>query len=201
MTKGFNVSFLSDDFIEKHSLKFLKKHHPSFEIPIPIDDIVEKRLKIDIIPIPNLQRVHQIEGFISSDLREISVDQFIMEKIPNRYRFTLAHEIGHFCLHKDIFQSAKLRLTSEWKEFVNLLPEKDHSRFEYQAYAFAGFVLVPTEKLQQEITTFKSVLIKEGISLDSMLDIAWEIIHEELAEKFHVSKDVIIRRIQKEGLY
>jgi len=36
-----------------------------------------------------------MEGFISGDLNVIYVDELIYDQRPARYRFTLAHEIGH----------------------------------------------------------------------------------------------------------
>ena len=32
--------------------EFLKQHHPSGELPIPIEKIVEFRLRLDIVPVP-----------------------------------------------------------------------------------------------------------------------------------------------------
>jgi len=73
--------------------------NPTRVIPVPIEEIAEFKLGVNIIPIPNLQKTFEVEGFISSDLQNIYVDQFILYERPTRYRFTLAHEIGHIFLH------------------------------------------------------------------------------------------------------
>lgn len=70
--------------------RFLKEHHPSGEIPIPVEEVVEFKLELDIVPVPGLQDEFDIEAFITSDLKEIRVDQFIQRERPARYRFSLA---------------------------------------------------------------------------------------------------------------
>lgn len=51
---------------------FLRTHHPAGIIPVPIEEIVEFRYRIDIIPVPGLQDVFEVDGFISSDLKAIT---------------------------------------------------------------------------------------------------------------------------------
>jgi hypothetical protein len=40
--------------------------------------------------LPGLRDLLEVDGFISSDLSCISVDQFVLERRLNRYRFTLS---------------------------------------------------------------------------------------------------------------
>ena len=42
---------------------FLNKHNANLEIPVEIENIIEYDLGLDIIPIPNLQRDFNIDGF------------------------------------------------------------------------------------------------------------------------------------------
>jgi len=43
-------------------------------VPVPIEEIVEFGLGINIIPLPGLHVSHEIDGFLSADMTEISVD-------------------------------------------------------------------------------------------------------------------------------
>lgn len=55
---------------------------------------MEFRLGIDIVPMPGLHRLIETDGFITSDLKEIYVDEFVYVSRPGRYPFTLAHANG-----------------------------------------------------------------------------------------------------------
>jgi hypothetical protein len=108
MIKEFKAKWLSKDYLNFVASKFLKEYNPSNVIPVPIEEIIEFGLKMDIIPIPGLKDISvdaglDIDAFISSDLKSITIDQYTMEKRENRYRYTLAHEIAHKLLHEDIY--------------------------------------------------------------------------------------------------
>ena len=47
-------SYISLDEIEKAAQAFLKKYHPDNTLPIPIEEIIEFHLEIDIIPTPDM---------------------------------------------------------------------------------------------------------------------------------------------------
>jgi len=96
MGNKIEVPYLSYEQIRARANDFLSQYNPSGIIPVPIEEIIEFALKINIVPIPGLQKALETDGFISSDFSTISVDQFVLEERERRYRFTLAHEIGHW---------------------------------------------------------------------------------------------------------
>lgn len=54
---------------------FLQQYHPSASIPVPIEEIAEAKLGIDIVPVPGLQETlrsddYGVVGFISRLKRE-----------------------------------------------------------------------------------------------------------------------------------
>ncbi|MBI1999774.1 MAG: hypothetical protein HYS69_00995, partial [candidate division NC10 bacterium] len=77
---------LSYEGLRRRAGDFLRTHHPKGTIPIPIEEIVEFNYRIDIIPVPGLQEAFEVDGFISSDLKAITVDAFVYEHRPGRYR-------------------------------------------------------------------------------------------------------------------
>ena len=105
---------------------FLRTYNPSGAIPIPIEEIVEFEFNINIIPVLALQREYEVEGFTSSDLKNIYVDEYVYTDYPNRYRFTLAHEIGHIVLHRNLYRENRFSSIAEWKEFINSITEEEH---------------------------------------------------------------------------
>lgn len=114
------------------SEQFLRQFHAEGSIPTPIEEIAEIKCGLDIIPLPGLRDLLEIDGFISSDLSCITVDQFILERRLNRYRFTLAHELGHLYLHRDIYSELKFGGLNEWKQFQREVDEADYNWLEYQ---------------------------------------------------------------------
>ena len=200
MTYDFKPKWLSDDEIRVAADKFLDEYHASDEYPIPIEEIVEFKLGIEIIPIPNLQDTWDVDGFISGDLSQITVDQFIFEKREKRYRFTLAHEVGHLVLHRAIIERNWPKNIKRYKEMVNSIPEDDYRSLEFQAYSFAGVVLVPKRFLEIEVNLWLQY-IKQNIDItDELYDPVWDFIAEKLSSAFCVSKDVINRRLKKDGI-
>jgi len=132
-----NIPFYSYEDLRKKADEFLHKHHPSGNIPIPIEEIVEFEFRINIVPVLGLQREFEVEGFTSSDLKNIYVDEYVYTDRITRYRFTLAHEIGHIVLHRHLYRDHKFNSIYGWKGFINsmtgqcllLLEEDCHRKF------------------------------------------------------------------------
>jgi len=152
------------------------------------------------LPLPGLRDLLEVDGFISSDLSCITVDQFVLERRLNRYRFTLAHELGHLYMHRDIYAELKFGTLNEWKQFQREVDEADHGWLEYQAYAFAGLVLVPTGHLKARFQSAAEAAERIGFSQQSEPEAFLEYLIEALREVFQVSDAVIARRLRYENL-
>ena len=182
------------------SEQFLREFHAEGSIPTPIEEIAEIKCGLDIIPLPGLRDLLEIDGFISSDLSCITVDQFILERRLNRYRFTLAHELGHFYLHQDIYSALKFASLDEWKQFQREVDESDYNWLEYQAYAFAGLVLVPTGHLRAQFQSAAEAAERIGFTRQGEAEAFLEYVAEVLREVFQVSVAVIAKRLRYESL-
>ena len=195
MIENIIAPFKNHNFIAKAAKDFLNIYHPDNTYPIPVEEIIEFNLKLDIIPIPGLHKIFDIDGFLSSNRKSISVDESVYQSRPGRYRFTLAHELGHFVLHKDIYNKRKFTTADDWKKFIENFEEKQYYWFEWQAYEFAGLILVPTDYLigrhTYHIKRIRSFgIVNEDVILDAVI--------EFLAEDFIVSRDVIQRRLKRD---
>jgi hypothetical protein len=191
---------LSYEGIRRKADEFLRRYNPKGTIPVPIEEIIEFEFGINIIPMPDLHKLFEIDGFTSSDLLDITVDQYVYENRPGRYRFTLAHEIGHVVLHADIYRAKKFQRVSEWMKFVNLIPQETHRWLEYQAYSFGGLVLAPREPLKKFTKEAVDQIRKEGIDLKKNWDFAWEVTADVLAKRFEVSTEVIEKRLNSDNV-
>jgi len=177
---------------------------PPDKIPVPIEEIIEFGLGLEIVPKDKLKSTIDIDGFLSNDLKTIYIDGKIYsdERYSNRLRFTLAHEVAHYILHEDIIEKSQFRTIEDWIHFREEMSEEDLNWFEQQAYEFAGRLLVPKEHLikaleeqREKIETYKSLVSNDN---DERLIDA---ISNVICDKFGVSSNVIYRRIRSEKLW
>ena len=193
------IPVLSYEDIRRHADAFLQQYHPSRNIPVPIEEIIEFQLDINIVPLPGLYQGFEVDGFTSSDLKNIFVDDSYNSR-PRRYRFTLAHEVGHVVLHKNVYRKANFGGIQEWKDFINSISDQGHRWLEYHAYAFGGLILVPREHLQRLVDEYVRRIREEGMSLKANWDFCWDYIAARLAKDFDVSTQVIEKRLEKESV-
>jgi hypothetical protein len=197
----YKAPFLPYDKIRSYADQFLEKYHPTKTIPIPIEEIAEFKLKLDIIPMTDLKSTFDIEGWLSNDLCSIYVDQWIQDNRENRYCFTLAHEIGHLMLHGDLYQQAKFSNVEEWFELQQSIDSDQYSWFEKQAYDFAGLILVPRESLLTQYGKALQVLESQSYQFKKAnVDIINEYISVFVSKAFKVSDVVAKKRIDYDGL-
>jgi len=194
------------DQINSDAESFLSTYNPSGTIPVPIEEIIEFQLQIDIIPVPGLKDSFEkieldIDAFISSDFRSITVDKYIQEKVGTRYRFTLAHEIGHIQLHGYLYTQFRFNNIGEWISTINQMPISERGIVEWQANEFAGLILVPREVLRDEFKkTLKGVEETIKISFNKDPNLIMDLSIIPLASKFGVSEDVIRIRLERDRL-
>lgn len=85
------------------------------------------------------------------------------------------------------------------EKFINGIPDKIHGRYEWQAYAFAGLVLVPGDPLKEvvdkHVKAILKLLEKDKISLSEAWEAIWDQVYELAAKDFEVSPEVIQRRV------
>jgi len=199
------VPFLPRDTIVSHAESLISKHHPSRELPIPIEDIIDIKLRIDIVPVPGLTKVlcededDGIESFVNSSLTQIFVDENAYRRQTNRYRFSIAHELAHIELHQSIFAHLRVESIEDWKTTVKSIPTREYARLEWQAYCFAGHVLVPTMELSENLRPCFQRVMEEGINPRD--ESVRPFIEKHLAGVFAVSSEVVHRRIEDEGLW
>jgi len=136
------------------------KYWPEGTLPVDAEGIVEFRLRLDIEPIKNLQLAIDIDAYLKRDLSGIVVDydRYMEDKFANRMRFSFAHELGHFFLHKELYLKFGISSPEEWKDFILNVPENEYKSFEWQANEFAGRLLVPYQQLEAEVEKAVEIL-------------------------------------------
>ncbi|MFH1363878.1 MAG: ImmA/IrrE family metallo-endopeptidase [Candidatus Omnitrophota bacterium] len=189
--------YLNHEKVQIKAKSFLKKFNPADEIPVPIERIVDVQLGILITGIPGLLKQLDIDGFLLSDLKEIMVDKDLYDRQHPRFLFTLAHEMGHYFLHRKIYKQIAIKDTATWKAFHNSLEDDKLKWYEIQAHLFAGYILVPRNHLKKRCEIYLNKIKKAGIRNQAL--ILDKLLHV-LARDFMVSSAVIKRRLKREEL-
>lgn len=130
--------------------------------PVPIEDIIEFNLGIEIRPVAEMLKLTDIDALLSNDLKVIFVDKSLVEnhRYLFRYRFALAHEVGHIVLHSEKIKSLKFSSTEEWISLRKKFNKDDLMWFENQAMEFGGRLMVPHDQLLTNIMELKPLIQK-----------------------------------------
>lgn len=193
--------YLPYDKLREIAADFLSQHHPSGEIPIPIEKIVEFRFRLDIVPVPGLLDEFEVDSYLTSDQSEIRVDRFIQTNRPARYRFSLAHELAHLLIHQDVFKQLKFSSVKEWKAAMGSIAQDQYDWIEYQAYALGGLILVPPAPLKDRFDTKYQEAKRAGLDLYDIDDDMRKTVESHIGKYFEVSRDVIARRMKSDKLW
>ena len=166
------VPFIADETIERDAEALLAQyaHATGLEVkaPIPIEDIIEKHLKLRV-EFDDLHRLLGVPrgGFLGSEpdifgaiwleSGEIVIDESLdpeeRPRVEGRYRFTLAHEGGgHWRLHRPLVQAN----SGQGSLFGDTPPptvvcrsSQAKERVELQADLYASCLLMPRKLIMQ----------------------------------------------------
>ncbi len=166
--------------------------------------IAEFDLSLDIVPMTSLRQDADIDALLLSDWQTIVVDQgfYMDDRYQNRIRFSVAHELGHFVMHKEAFDRIPRASAEEWIAFVRDMPEREYSFLESHAYEFAGRFLVPPAQLGEELDAAIELAERSGLRRDQLQeDSHMQYLAKPIARRFEVSSSVIERRLIKEKLW
>ena len=175
-------------------------------LPVDVFSLVELQLRLDVIPFDDLSARYQIDAALTPDFSGIYVDAesyILWERGPvwkqNRLRFTVAHELGHWALHRDY--AAGLNFAS-FDDFARHFKADDPNRYwlEKEANEFAGRLLVPVERLREHFDRFAaqigSIMPNWLRSEDLRAKFA-----DTVAPKFGVHQQTILTRLDREDLW
>ena len=158
------VSYVPDEAIEKDAQALLAEYaHVRgvlIEPPVAIEDIIEKHLKIGIefddthrlfgVPRSGIGFDPDILGAIFFEQKRIVIDESLDPDAnpakEARYRYTAAHELGHWRLHRGLFGKDPAQtslLDPNAPPSVICRTSQAKARIELQADLYASCVLMP----------------------------------------------------------
>ncbi len=194
------IGYISSRDIGIQAEAFLDKYHPSGEIPVPIVDIIEFDIGVEMFPLPDAQKIYGFMAALSSDMQTIVYDESSDKKNPHRFRFTVAHEIGHRILHGGLISSLELTSKETWKKAVSDVDPQMYTRLEIQASIFAGQVLVPLPALLVAVAEIAQRAVENKFNLSTAGEEAYDLVARPLANRFQVSTEVVSRRMKAEKI-
>lgn len=144
------IPFFKNDELKQKAEDFRNKYWGD-AAPVDIEQIIEFNLRVNIVPVPGLYRKCNADALISSDWRTIYVDNdnYSDDRCYNRLRFSLAHEIGHFVLHQDLYASFNIGSVDDFYSVIEKIG-REYGIMEGHANRFANFLLVPRDRLATE---------------------------------------------------
>ena len=161
-----------------------------FRLPVPVESIAEHFLKYDLeITDEGLFSDPSFLGGISFETNTIFVNASI-EDHEGRYTFTIAHEIGHHVLHKDLYDE----LVADRSQIL-CREKKQKPLIERQADRFAAALMIPRYILSDEVKKFNP---KTPRTLGEALRLANYLINESGFE--NVSISALMNRLKDLGL-
>ena len=201
---AFKCKWIDQNQLRELADQKRQKYWPEGIHPVDTTKIIELRLRLEVEPMFDLLSTLDVDAYLKSDLSGIVVDHdcYMNDKFLNRLLFSMAHELAHYFLHKEIYSSLSLSSPEDWKEFIQNVPETEYEAFEYQANEFAGRFLVPYEKLKSAIMDSIEMIKRSGIEyLLSDSDMVLSRISPFLRRIFGVSEQVIEIRVRREKLW
>jgi IrrE N-terminal-like domain len=214
---GPTLRYMTDEeFEDEASLllaEYSNKHDHVIAPPIPVDEIVELyfKLRLEFLDMKKLFGVDDVHGALWVNEKRVGIDQRL-DPAQNpaklgRYHFTLAHEAGHWRLHRHLFQRRANQL-SLFPEGVDrpeyICRSSDTTPIEYQANRFASCLLMPREMIKRawhEWHGDMDPIYLPDLRAERGNRVADEIMLEDavrpMAAKFQVSPEAM--RIRTEG--
>ena len=152
MLPDLMVEDIFGDLIEEAADNLLDEYRDfigSFCLPVPVESIAEHFLGYDLeVTDEGLFADPSFLGGISFETSTIFVNASI-EDHEGRYTFTIAHEIGHHVLHRDLYNE----LIADRSQIL-CREEKQKPLIERQADRFAAALMMPRYVLSDEVQRF-----------------------------------------------
>lgn len=216
------VPFLHEKQIEAEAQvlleEYAQEHGWQISAPVPVENIIELYLKLGfgIEDLKALLNVPDVLGAIWFKEKEIKVDIHLdptgNSRLLGRYRFTLAHEAGHWRLHRQYYvedpNQGKLFDGRGQPAFV--CRSSVRPRAERQADMFAGCLLMPREVLRSAWQQWRGNLDPIAVQQLPVVahhaeakrneNVAMEQFCRPLADQFEVSAEAMRIRLENLGL-
>lgn len=160
---------------------------------VDIEKLIEIRYGIIIDIHYNLQKEIGVMAYMLTQANRMFIDDKLIDdlRLVKRYRFTLAEELAHFIIHKDIYKDC--RSVEERIEKESLLTRQEQWFVETNAKALASAILMPKELVESRIDKLFSALGENPAHTSPILNV--------LSHDFDVNPQAVKRRLLNLGYH
>ncbi len=185
-----NIPHYSKADLEDKAERFcawLKATSPS---DIDIERIVTDKVGFDVFPVPDLKRNFGVIAYVNTKRSIIFVDGYMYDNEDEKLKFTLAEELAHYILHKDLLPPVETveQHIERWKG----LTQCDHHDLDRDAKYLAGALLMPRSIFLPRFNEFWRAL---RATLQTDLQCLHQV-QRLLREEFRVSEWPVLFRCQ-----
>ena len=196
----------------EHVWKVIEELRSQYEVlqddrtPIDVFIFLEIDLGLNPIPFDDLTAKYRVEAAITADFTGIYLDAeeyALMERGPawklNRLRFTVAHELAHYFLHRDLPQKENFSSLPDFARWTATLGGRKYT-VEQEANEFAGRLLVPSARLKaffDEFAPEAEKLVPNFVARGELR----QAFAERVAPRFGVNSQVIEIRLDRDGIW
>lgn len=181
--------------VERLAAEFLAQYWLPSETWVDIELIIESDLDVRIdYAFLDSKRVIGLIGVREDGGFTIVVDEKLADEQPLVYRSTLAQEVGHLVLHKDLLA---VRTFEQASVLHGALSEAQYTEIERDANIFALAVLMPTNCFIDAAMSLYSDWFARIIAKVHRVDADYLLgkITEELAKRFQVTLKAVGMRL------
>lgn len=163
------------------------------EYRVNIEKVIEDRYGIIIDIHYRLQQECGVMAYTLINANRLFIDDKLMDdpRLTKRYRFTLAEELAHFIIHKDIYGSC--RTIVERIGMEQLLTSQEQWFLETNAKALASAILMPKNIIEGRIEQLFSSIGRNPEHIAAIIKI--------LSHDFDVNPQAVKRRLTNLGYH
>ena len=170
--------------IRQKAEEIARLYNPEGLSPFPFGNVQKDNKDLKILLTAKLpENVSGVIGFFPEETEANFVILINKEKSATRQQFTIAHELGHYFLHKDEIKTELFVDEENVLDRAGMLYRRDEvtsTKLETEANNFADSLIMPSELVRK----------------------AWEKLHdvEDCAQVFNVSVEAMSIRLSRLGL-
>lgn len=175
-------------------------------LPLDVFTVAELDLRLDIIPFDDLFAKYEMDAMLRNDYTGLYVDSEAYQHLEHgpvwkqkRLRFTFAHELGHYVMHRDAAASRKY---PDFESFFRWLHSDNAERYrlEQEANEFAGHLLVPRNRLIEDFDRFAAKADTLTPHWRTKMDFR-QALADQISDKYGVNSQVIEVRFDREAIW
>jgi hypothetical protein len=175
-------------------------------LPIDVVTLIELRLKLDLIPFDDLFDKFGIDAALIQDFSGIYVDAQSYYELDSgpiwkryRLRFSLAHELGHYVLHRALAEKQKFTTFDQFFEWIRSSDGEKYN-LEKEANEFAGRFLIPRNRLVDHYSEMKAKVEQVMPEWRESSEFQRSFC-KQINDRYAVNAEVIRVRLDREGLW